>query len=472
MPPNRARIASIVFMLTFSINAWGKVFFFVGGGGGEGDDKANQFESEFQEFAKFSVSYGEPYQHRILFDGEHPNQQKNVAALTPRFYGDFSKENLEKSLNVLKENIKKGVIKSGDTLMVIFSTHGSAKSDNEPHQIWLTEGKFDIVSEIKALQKELAGKNILLGVIDNTCYSGATHELSNDYTCVISVAGNQVGYTGFFDNPLQSFKPGATLENIYQEARSNFIFESSPQISTEVDKKVRSILSELYEYIINEDHDIIRRSDIAICPPETVIQNLRLNVANILQKSNEKSLIEKFRAYAQKKLSFAEEIPPEAVTEQDLESYKKILFDYHSKRTKLSSLAEIINGPEPKRSHKYETNEFVYTVNSSWLAEYKWPEVIKDMKSQYEAEKNPKTKNKKLEHLNSYIAAEKLHNKLIKEDQNYKDYVAAKPAYEKLLPELEPLAHAAKQLERTLYDKFYTALKKKDDNNPCTNIRF
>ena len=253
----------IIFLIFATQVVWGKNYLSFMGGGGEPPKDTTIFDNQIGPLANFTKHSN--WQTQISFNGGHKETEKKITngfknqGLTNT---SFTKEAFNQNIKFYEDKIKNGEIVAGEQIMLIISTHGAIKSENEKtHQITLKGGEIkdfttgagasmislDALSSLTELAKT---KGIKLAIVDLSCHSGSSLALKNENTCVISASGpNHYGYSGlntFTEVFVKSMKRGQSLEEIYLTARSNFVDNSFPMISSPVGIEINN---ELYDPI-------------------------------------------------------------------------------------------------------------------------------------------------------------------------------------------------------------------------------
>ena len=253
----------LIFLIFVTQVVWGKNYLSFMGGGGEPAKDTTIFDGQIAPLAKFTKNSN--WETQICFNGGHKETEKKIIngfknqgiTNTP-----FTKEAFNQNIKFYEDKIKNGEIVAGEQIMLIISTHGAIKKETEKtHQITLKGGEIkDFTTGVGASMismdalsslTELANaKGIRLAILDLSCHSGSSLALKNDNTCVISASGpDHYGYAGvnaFTDELIKSMKRGQSLEEVYITARSNFVDNSFPMISSPVGIEINN---EIYDPI-------------------------------------------------------------------------------------------------------------------------------------------------------------------------------------------------------------------------------
>ena len=243
-------------------------FLVVLGGGGEPEGKTTIFDHSIKAMGKFHSSHPE-YQVELGFNGGHSNTEKIIK---DSFNGvqnrNFTSDSFEEIITKYEKMIESGEIKSGDNLLISIDSHGSIK-DGETHKISTSSESIrdfqrlgeksvslDRLKKLSTLAKE---KDINLGIIDLSCFSGNTQVLANSKTCVISGTGtNHTGIAGpgnlyFPNNFIDQLTSSENLEEAFLKARKEKSSLTFPMISSEHGRKIQDLLYDhltpyLYKY--------------------------------------------------------------------------------------------------------------------------------------------------------------------------------------------------------------------------------
>jgi hypothetical protein len=220
---------------------------------------------------------------------------------------EFTPKSFKKKIRELARSISSGKIKPGEQLLVYLDTHGSkidgtykVTADTE-----LANGE-DLQYLIQAAER----KNVRLGIINGTCYSGSLMKYRTPHTCIVTSAQpDKVGFAGDPIN-LAALSPGLDdLESLYLLQRSLYPgLRSQPMISTEAGIRVDEMLSPLKSSIIHEhDRDVILAQPTCKTPTSSLV-NLEKEINTLKASTREtpewaaetikdlRDLIEKFNS--------------------------------------------------------------------------------------------------------------------------------------------------------------------------------
>jgi hypothetical protein len=129
------------------------------------------FEGTFRNSIQFGKSAG--YGMRVYFGGAD-SPRKRIEKTLGQNVGDFTEATFQAEVSQLREEILQGVIPPGAKILLIVDTHGSPQTPTEvSHSIFGREGSFSM-DPLRELSELALAKGIRLGIIDHSCYSGAT----------------------------------------------------------------------------------------------------------------------------------------------------------------------------------------------------------------------------------------------------------------------------------------------------------
>ncbi len=166
----------------------------------------------------------------------------------------FVQGQAEDAIQNLIEKIKTGKIAAGEKILININTHG-APGMGSLHRVLMADGNFFFTDKLLNLRDAIkeAGNGIKLGIIDASCYSGASLELADENTCVITGADANFVSTNTFGNKISSaLTPGDSMEGLFLRVRpqSTWGYGGSPQISTTAGKTLYEKLAVLAPYTI------------------------------------------------------------------------------------------------------------------------------------------------------------------------------------------------------------------------------
>ncbi len=274
------KFLSLFLLLNFFSQAFGANYsYLIGGGGESGADTIFDLEiNSFSYINKFTDN------QKIYFDGGHPLLEKNITSNFPKVKNNYFREaDYLNFLADLKENISSGKIKEGDQVLVSLFSHGAEKEDGvTSHKIALKKDEqnqsinlqnlsgTDIVSldDLKEIIKLAEEKGVKLGIIDQSCYGGATTILAKNLknVCILSGTNDLIPNValktseanpefqkelGMTKSSIDAFsdalnKPNTNLEEVYLSALENTRTLVSPMSSLETMGEIEDQLNSLF----------------------------------------------------------------------------------------------------------------------------------------------------------------------------------------------------------------------------------
>jgi hypothetical protein len=223
---------SLILTLLFSFHfSFAKNELLVLGGGGEPDGPTTIFDDSFQIFADIAKTHQQTWNSKFLIQKKHEKLSNIVKELPSN---EFNPENSEREIKSLIEKMK--TMQPGESVSVVILTHGlPAKVDN-PTQTHLISASssdkirsmiresvnLDLLIDVAKVAKE---KSLKLAIVDNSCYSGSTQNLSKlaDFKdiCILSGSSkNTPNLTSFMTNLSEKLKSSHNFEEAFLDARS------------------------------------------------------------------------------------------------------------------------------------------------------------------------------------------------------------------------------------------------------------
>lgn len=212
------------------------------GGGGEREDKKNQFDHSL-EAASALINRG--WQARIVYDTDHPTSSETIKkyklrerakSISPFTDADLASElqNLESELASSQSSWR-----PGDQILISVATHGSLDEMGN-HVISTSNGTTKIVDNLKRLIRLAEAKGLKVGLSLQSCFSGdAVNEIQRaitrpETTCLIATsAPGRISYGSFNsdDNLINKIAYSKTLEAGFLSFRdSESTLETVPHI--------------------------------------------------------------------------------------------------------------------------------------------------------------------------------------------------------------------------------------------------
>lgn len=264
----------------FAINSTpsaGKNYIAIMGGGSEPADKETTiFDDSMKNLGTF-LNRGTAWTPTVSFNGGHTTTEsviRNGIGRRGVTNAPFTKEQYAKIIDDYKKKIESGQIKSGDQLLVWIDTHGALKGDGEnAHSISAADGNAAAnlttlegaplvkMDDMQSLIDLAAAKGVKLGIMDNSCHSGASLALSNPNTCIVTASGpSHFGYSNWGSIMGGNLRAGKTLEDVFLETLNERDDAAFPMISSPVGKEIQDQLYPLatpyfYSYSDNPHHN-------------------------------------------------------------------------------------------------------------------------------------------------------------------------------------------------------------------------
>lgn len=257
------KLLFITLILSSSLNLQAKTNIVYMGGGGEGNKENTIFDLNITDMK--TVLEKKNWDYSLSFNGGHKQTEAALKTSFPKVANrPFTEENYYKMLAEIKHKLNSNQIKSGEQLLLFIDTHGASKNDEKTHSISITDNKavqnydtlkgnglvsLDKIQEIINLSE---AKGVKLGIIDLSCHSGNTLNLTRNSTktCIVTSTGpNHYGFAGknSFANVFinQLAESPHTLETAFLEARRESNDNSYPMISTSQAELARRSLYDL-----------------------------------------------------------------------------------------------------------------------------------------------------------------------------------------------------------------------------------
>ena len=242
-----AFIFSILFTTFVSQNVFAKTsakyLFYIGGGETVSQNpKATNFDYSFSHLRNLEK---EDWKARYLFAGDQTNSKRLRLEVGERSQ-TLTNGNLTPFLENIEKTILSGALDHGQ-LMIYLDTHGIM--DDGKYTISTTDGTYDILPSLLKIRGLAKARNIKLGIIGATCFSGQLMNLEDQNTCVITTApSDTVGL--MMNNNVIAYLLGhhtsKNLEDLHLQSRKfKDIDLGQPMISTPAGKKAFEVLKEL-----------------------------------------------------------------------------------------------------------------------------------------------------------------------------------------------------------------------------------
>ncbi len=255
-----SKLAMTLLLLLLSSNLFAKNYLYLFGAGGESAAKTDTIFDGDIKITGEKLVQKENWEVHALINGGHAKteaiantvfkQASQVDTFTSQHYNEYLKSILQK--------IKSGQIKKGDQLVIQINTHGARQKNSINqigHSVTANNGlvDFNLLKEVTQLANK---QSIDTAVLDFSCFSGATQDLSSNHTCVVSASGE---YNVAFVNQSNTFTrqfisqigTNKNLEEMFLNARTykNTTDPSFPTISTEQGKAIyEDLYLNIYKY--------------------------------------------------------------------------------------------------------------------------------------------------------------------------------------------------------------------------------
>lgn len=222
---------SLILALVFSFHfVFAKNELLVLGGAGEPDGPTTIFDDSFQAFADVAKTHQDRWNSKFLVQKKHKNLSNFVKDLPN---DEFTSESAEREIKSLIEKMK--TMKPGESVSVVILTHGFPASPNNPTQTHLVSASpteqlgsmirqsvnMDLLIDVAKVAKE---KSLKFAVVDNSCYSGGTQNLSglSDFQdiCILSGSSkNTPNFALYMTNLSEKLKTSKNFEEAFLDAR-------------------------------------------------------------------------------------------------------------------------------------------------------------------------------------------------------------------------------------------------------------
>lgn len=397
----------------------------LGGGGDEGRETI--FDSAYETLMTNATLT--PWNKVSVFNGGHSKTNWMIENTAKVKNKTATTSQLNSTINELTTSIQKGSLKKGDQLFLTIASHGLAHSDNSTtHSVATNDGEFNLDS-LKKLRDLAEIKGIKLAIYDASCYSGESLKLGSNKTCVVTSAGENVGYNITANEFAKRIRPGANLEEIFLDIRDNLPnIPSTPQISSPAGKKAFDTTKDISRAMMDLDK----------------------------LKSADKKHTEPFLAqctHFKKLQSEVQTLAQEAAKAEPLASLRKAIDTYNQKRKSVQSKIEQVHQLGARKCISYSEDwNLCGTLNE---LETSYNVLSADPKKHSEVDKLKFTAVKK------FIKSE--------EFTKWKNATAGLRGLPTLAPEAERVAAEEKKLYTTLYKKYSQQLK---EPNPCKDFVF
>ncbi len=269
------------------------------GGGGEPDGSATIFDRSLQ--ATLKGLNASQYITTASFNGGHEATEKILAQNLDSKASSFTQANAFDKLDTVYALLDQNKIPPGGQLLIVINSHGAPPNEKYPsHEVATSDRDPMTLASLSNIIDVANKKHIKLAIVDVSCYSGATQELANSNTCVISAASaTTVSYTDFGKIFGNEMKPGKSLEEIFLTTRRALFGPGIPEINTPAGQAATDQVRQLRLNIESDSSDVVK--NMANCDSNQVFQKNISSISAAIQNQSGMSYIDKmtFRAKLQ-----------------------------------------------------------------------------------------------------------------------------------------------------------------------------
>lgn len=248
----------------------------MGGGSEPSHLETTIFDDSVKNLGTF-LNANTAWRPTVTFNGGHTTTESLIAnGIGKRGVANvpFTKEQFAATIEDYRRKIETNQIKSGDQLLVWIDTHGALQQPGEKsHSISAADGSAAAnlttlegaplvnMDQMQGLIDLAAQKGVKLGIMDNSCHSGASLALSNPNTCIVTASGpNHFGYSNWGAIMGSNLRAGKSLEDVFLETLNERQDAAFPMISSPVGKEIQDELYPLatpffYSYSDNPNHN-------------------------------------------------------------------------------------------------------------------------------------------------------------------------------------------------------------------------
>lgn len=401
--------------------------------GGGGDDPKQPESDGFIELQKFhTAAVNKNWHSSYIHNGGHSEDDEWLKKNVNKNKRKFSKGALEQTITEIKKNILDKKITNKDQILIYIATHGGEKKGNKiGHNILTNDGVVN-TSVLNSLKKAAADNNVPLAIVDASCYSGASLELADEKTCVLTAAADDIAYKGDSFDILDKLSSAKNLEQAFVEARGNkdgYSLPGQPQISTIAGKKTGQMLDLLKVDLSSMPRFIDHESSLKCSKQTTNIDDFK----KLLSKLNVNG------------------IPLPA---KDVQRYQRMLKDYRQQE------ALII-----KKFEEFKNAKECFELKSGYQTCFNLSEIdfaIDYHKAEIASKKDASGISKEM--LKKYTN--------VKNNSRFKYYKAQLEEIKKMASVSWEKSREISKMERVIYEKLYQHYSKDSGkNNPCANFK-
>lgn len=259
------------------------VYFGGGNSAVESDAMFDQGLKDMMEYAD-KASWKSEFYFRKSVPKEMSAHKDRIKTFTP--------ETFQKRIEGIKADIRQGRIKAGEQLMLYLDSHGIL--DEKGNYLISVDRQRVETESLKGLIQLAEEKNIKLGIVGMTCYSGSLLRFKTANTCIVTIAPpDKVGFSddSFYlskNTLLQANK--TNLEDVYLRSRrhgNDYYSPAQPMISTEAGIMADQALAPLKSGIYDA-YDLSREQRQPVC------RNMSLEIESLNQKLNHLAKVVEF----------------------------------------------------------------------------------------------------------------------------------------------------------------------------------
>jgi hypothetical protein len=265
----------IIFFLIFSenVSATDKYISIFGAGAEDQNKTSTMFDPGVVALSPY-VNKTKFKEVNLAFDGGHRDTEVKLKVFYPKQTNkNFTNSNIDQAIASYISKIEKGIIKSGDQILISIDTHGAPQYGVEKtHQIATVasnkNANYDLYSmdRLKKLMEIAKAKNIKLGILDLGCFSGNTQNLNDGHACIVSATSPELfsykSSTTFSALFFKSFSSSDNLEEAYLKARLDADNERGmPMISTRAGQDIYQKISKVLNQFVRSNADTKGRAE-------------------------------------------------------------------------------------------------------------------------------------------------------------------------------------------------------------------
>ena len=452
------------------------------GGGGEPVGSSTNFD---RRIGQLGLNLQETnWKYEISFNGGHStteqilktNYPSPVAPIT-----EFTVDEYNRLLKDYKNKILSGKIKAGDQLMVLTSSHGSAKAKGmTTHAISAKSGpitdynslkgsatvNLDLLGDIVKLTNE---RGIKLAIVDLSCHSGNTQALKKNApnACIITSTGPiHYGFSGvsaFTEKFIQNLKAGTNLEEAFLKGRIQSSDPAYPMISTEAnDQIVKDVYESITPYLYYYNPKTDKMTDYIV---ETANRDLMCKRENDFKKLI--SQIENLQSVFNSKANGF-----------NAEALKDLLVNYKQSQDQVLKASQAMGADNLSKREVFTLPANTKPITGFKL-EYSWKELLEldvdkriaDYEKFKQFSSSPVAKADNQAAIDFLKTVNEKKQSIIRQHPKLKNFKDNVKSLVTGMNNSRKLADQVAVQERQLYEELYRR-KQNSSNNPCRNFVF